>query len=715
MSEKEMITGDDSFKAYAASDIYSDNQMTKAFFGTRTFQNFDTNISVKSEYLRQDYDYFRVNEAIPERIEDRINLALRIYKRNGIVYNIINLMSEFSSQGIRIQHPNPAINRFYDTFAKKVNLKERSERMVNTVLKGGSAIIKKSTAKIGTKIERKWKKSKAEDLQIQESVIERKEVPIKYTIFSPPAVEVIGSELSNFIGKPIYAIKLPARFRNTINSMVKLEDKDIQYLTDQIPNDIKDRIKNNANYFIPDQSKIVVMHYKKDDNEIWAEPLISPVLSDLIQLDKYKLADNSALDGAISSVRLWNLGIIGDSPQNSILPTKAAINKLRNILSNNFSGGTIDLVYGPELKFTESNSQSWRWLGAEKYEPVWAAIYEGLGIPPSLRVAGKGSSGTGNYVGLNTLIKRLQYVRDMLTAFWTQELSDIHEAMGFEGEPPKIIYDFMVFADEAAEKKLWIDLLDRGIVSAETIHEVFGRYPKFETNRIKKEFRSMENGSMPDKASPFHNPDKDHELKKIVLQSGTVSPSEVGVELEPKKPGEEVPMEKEAKLMPKPAPTPFSSTTKKKKGGVGRPKNVKETRKRKPKPKGKPSTKAALFAWAMSSYDKISEMLNPIFLKSIGKSNMRKLTTEEMSSFELAKFGVLCDIEAFKEINEESVKAVLDNPKKTYKEVFPLYQSSLSEFISMHDKEPTIEEIRLLYSSAYATYLLDEESDDEYI
>lgn len=697
---EQYITGDNCFSAYAKENIYEDNFITKGNNGSRTFQNFDTNISVKSEYLRQDYNYFRVNEAVPKRQEDRTAMCIDIYKQNGVVHNVIDLMSDFSSQGIRFQHPIPSINRFYEVFSKKVGVKERSERFVNYLLKGGSIVIKKSYAKIGGKIEKKWKAASS-DLEVKEKLIEKKEIPIRYTYFLPTAIELVGQEVAQFIGKPIYAIRLPTSFRSTVNQIgKKIDDKVLEQLAEQIPADIRQQIKDNAPYIIPDQDKISVFHYKKDDCDSWADPLIGPILSDLLQLEKYKLADISALDGAISNIRLWRLGIIGDNPQNTILPNKAMINKLRNILANNPAGGTIDLVWGPELDFKESNSQVWRFLGAEKYEPVWNAIYEGLGIPPSMRVSGKGSSGTGNYVGLNTLVKRLQYVRDILVSFWQQELAYIHEAMGFPGEPPKIIFDFMVFADEAAEKKLWIDLYDRNLVSAETIQEVFGRYPRFEKTRVVKEYRSMENGTYPDKASPYHNADKDHELKKIALQSGSITPSEVGLELEEKKAGEIPAMEKQAKLAPK-TPTSFPST--KKGGSPGRPTSVKETKKRKPKPKGRPSTKASMFTWATNAYSKISEIMNPVLLKTVSKTNMRKLTEEEADSFELIKFRALCNLTVFSEVSEDSV----DLTGEAYKKVYPTFASALKTFKSINQRDPSLDEVRTLYISSYVFFLLD--------
>ena len=135
-------------------------------------------------------------------------------------------------------------------------------------------------------------------------------------------------------------------------------------------------------------------------------------------LEKMRLADLSALDGAISSVRLWTMG---DFDQ-KIVPTKAGLNKVRDILASNVGGGTMDLVWGPELKFTESQSQVYKFLGSEKYQPVLTSIYAGLGIPPTLTGAAGGGGYTNNYVSLKTLIERLEYGREVLSRFWRQEI-----------------------------------------------------------------------------------------------------------------------------------------------------------------------------------------------------------------------------------------------------------------------------------------------------
>jgi len=705
-NDQDYFSGESSFSAYASEQkTYSDFGVSKAWSGSRTFNNYENNISVKSEYLRGDYNYFRNNESAPKRIEDIIKLSMDIYDNNGIVRNFIDLLSDFASQGIRLQHPNPSLQRFYDVWSQKVGMAERSERLINTILKAGSAVVKKSNTTLNTKKTKKWKSANASDLPAEEELLNLREIPIRYTILPPTSFEVIGTEVATFINKPVYVLRVPTTFRGAVPGLGSYTQEYQKIIDEQIPADIKDSLKKNLAYVPIDQNKIEVYHYKKDDNQVWASPLIRPVLNDIIQLEKYKLADISALDGAISNIRLWTVGHIGDSPSNSLLPTEAALNKVRNILSNNVGGGVIDIVWGPELKFTESNSQVWRFLGASKYEAVLNAIYEGLGVPPSMRTSGKGTSGTVNYVGLNTLVKRLEYVRGILLSFWNKQLLDIHRAMGFSGKPPVITFDFMSFADEAAEKKLWIDLYDRRLVSSETIQEVFGRNPKFENQRVKREYAKMENGSMPDKAGPFHNAEKDHELKKILLQGGTVAPSEVGVELEEKLPGEKTAVEK----MQKQQTSNFKS-----KKPAGRPLNVTETSKRKPRPKGKPTSKAAVLStWANSSYHKISEYATPVYLKAIGKKNMRTVSSEEAETIEYANFSLLCSLEPFTDIDETKVYSLIENPTENHRAIASIYSECKQTFIELNGREPTVEEVRGLYSSSYALFHESEKENVE--
>ena len=132
----------------------------------------------------------------------------------------------------------------------------------------------------------------------------------------------------------------------------------------------------------------------------------------------------------------------------------------------------MDLVWGPELKFTESQSQVYKFLGGDKYQPVLTSIYAGLGIPPTLTGASSGGGYSNNFVSLKTLIERLEYGREVLSQFWRHEIKIVQKAMGFR-LPAEIHFDSIILSDEAAQKKLLMDLADRDIISQETLLERF--------------------------------------------------------------------------------------------------------------------------------------------------------------------------------------------------------------------------------------------------
>lgn len=699
--------GKDKFSAYAKQESGEDSlqQSISNYWNQRTFVGHDTNISVKSDYGRGDYEYFRPSELIPKDTRGIISMCMEVYRKVGIVRNIIDLMSDFGAQGIRIQHTNSTIENFYNRWFNIVRGKERSERFLNNLYRTGNVIIKKNFGHLKFKDVANWKSGKAvdyDDIELERIETKSRKIPLRYIFLNPLSVEVIGGDLSTFVGKSLLAVRVSSNIKNAIKNQTN--NKDIRGVIDKIPNDIRSMIEAGHKLLPLPPEKVEVFYFKKDDWQIWADPMVYPILNDLIQLEKMKLADSSALDGAISNIRLWRLGVLTDNPTTSILPTRAGINKLRNILSNNVGGGVLDLVWGPELDFKESASQVHHFLGPEKYQHTMNAIYEGMGVPPSLRSGGTGSNTTGNFVGLNTLVKRLQYGRDLLVEFWDKELRIIHDAMGFPGKPPVIIFDYMVLADEAAEKQLIINLWDRDIIPTETVQELFGRNPGIENQRLKKEADNR-GDDMPEKASPFHNPDKEHEFKKILIQSGQVTPSEIGLELEEKKEGEETMLDKQQKLQVEMKKIQSTNKT----GIAGRPKNKTETKKRKPKPKGKGTTRADvgnMVIWAKAAQEDISSIINPALLDSVGKKNFRQLTDKEFRMIENIKFNVLSHIEPYSQIDEQKVYDILTNNYKANAKMVSSFENLKADFIAKHNRDPNVEELRNMSVMAYVFALI---------
>lgn len=289
--------------------------------------------------------------------------------------------------------------------------------------------------------------------------------------------------------------------------------------------------------------------------------------------------------------------------------------------------------------------------------------------------------------------------------------------MGFPGSPPGIIFDFMALADEPAERQLLINLWDRDIISDDTILELFGRLPDVEKARVKSETKERTYERMPYKASPFHNPDKEHEYRKILLQAGGVAPSEIGIDLQDRKPGELPLIDKQQEMQMEMKKMDIKSREEmnrqnikkqmqmKKMGTPGRPKNVTETKKRKPKPTEKPSTRSFIdiFMWANSAQKTISNTITPSLLYAYGKKNVRSLSKEEFDEIEKIKFNMLAYIEPFTNLTPECIHDALIMSSNN-KDMNELCRMLHAQFVSQNGKPPTIDQLHQIYASAYALY-----------
>ena len=621
------------------------------------FSNLDGPTSGRPGLTRSDYDYFRPEESIPTHIKGILNKADVVYNRVGLVKNVIDLMGDFACQGIRLVHPNKRIERFYRNWFDKVSGEERSERFLNNLYRVGNVVINRQTAKISVKVEDSLYKSVGSpDLIINqnEPKVEKREIPWKYTFIDPIYVDVIGGSLSSFVQNKTYSIVIPAGLRKIINSPKNDAERKI---IDQLPLAIIDAAKTKKPYVL-DPEKTLVFHYKKDDWKTWAYPMIYSIMDDINVIEKLKLADLAALDGAISNIRIFKLG----SLEHKIAPTPAAASKLSSILQNNVGGGTIDLVWGPDIEMLESKTNVHQFLGEGKYTPHLNSVYAGLGIPPTLTGTYGAAGTTNNFISLKTLTQRLQYGRKVLMAFWKKEIAMVQKAMGFRF-PAKIEFDRMDLSNEEAEKALLIQLADRNIVSDELIQRVFGFDPETEKTRLNRENRERKNKRMVNKAGPFFDANFENTAKKMAMQLGLATPSQIGIDLDKKKKGEMNAVEIKTQFPPpiKTSRLGGDNSSKSLPGQPqqGRPRNSKDSNKRKTK-EFSPQTGASLNIWSLETQDKISNIVNPILLEFYNKKNMRSLANTEYEEAEAAKAKIFFSIEPFAEVTTELVLSKLN-------------------------------------------------------
>jgi len=688
----------------------------------RSFIDIEPNRSVRTSYVRDDYNRFRDEESVPARQKEAIRMCMSAYDRVGIVRNVIDLMGDFACQGITLVHPNKRIEQFYRKWFERCGGRERSERFLNLFYRCGNVIVKKRNAKVNKKVEKDLKSLGGVDIIPESLPVFNREIPWKYDFLNPLSLELIGAELALFAGKPQFALKISTSLRKHIANASNSKDVNKKELVAQLPPDLLRAIKNGQNILPIDPDKLSVYYYKKDDWRMWAYPMIYAILDDILMLEKMKLADISALDGAISNIRLWTIGDL----DNKILPTKGAINKLRDILASNVGGGTMDLVWGPEIDFKESNTQVYRFLGSEKYQPVLTNIYAGLGVPPTLTGLGSGQGGgfTNNFISLKVLVERLEYGRNTLINFWKDEIEIIQKAMGFRF-PARVHFDQMVLSDEAAEKNLLIQLVDRDLISGETVQERFGEIPEIERIRIKREARERQNEFSPQKSGPYHNPERRHDLEKIALQKDLLGPEDVGLipcgdtgdhpftkpgdrrdDLQIEKKREEQEDKREQREQKK-----FEQQQKFQPTGRpedGRPKNSRDKEKRKQKVV-KPRVAADsdfinTMLWAVEAQKSISDILNPALLCHYGKKNLRGLTKEEATNLEEIKLGILANLEPYESITSEAVQKILDAKLGVHPDIRSHIISLKGGFVDSNKKNPNLEESRQIQASAYSLY-----------
>jgi hypothetical protein len=686
-----------------SSEAMSEYTLVQKASGMRRYgldySNLDKNTSGRPGLTRSDYDYFRPDEAVPRNIKAIIRRSEDIYQRVGLVKNVIDLMGDFASQGIRLVHKNKRIERFYRQWFKKIRGKDRSERFLNNLYKSGNVVINRQTGKLSLKVVDKLYNSIASpDLQVQdlsEVQLEKREIPWVYTFIDPFLVDIAAGALSSFSSSKAYELQLPAELRKLINSpKTDAEKKVVAGLPPQIIEAAKSRLP-----YPLDINKTLVYHYKKDDWQSWAFPMVYAIMDDINVIEKLKLADIAALDGAISNIRIFKLG----SLEHKIAPTKAATAKLAQILGNNVGGGTMDLVWGPDIELLESKTAVHQFLGEGKYIPHMNSVYAGLGIPPTLTGTFGAAGTTNNFISLKTLTQRLQYGRDVLINFWEQEIALVQKAMGFR-YPARIEFDRMDLSNEDTEKSLLVQLADRNLVSDELIQTRFGLDPDMEKTRLNKESRDREGKRMVKKAGPWFDPQVENALKKIALQGGSVAPSQVGLELEKKKSGEKTALELKQPSVSAPSTKLAKDSPESLPGspGQGRPKNSKDTEKRKTKV-FKPQTGAKLLLWASEVQDKISQIINPTLLEFYNKKNLRSLSNEEIKEIDLIKTKILFTLDPLSTISSDKIIDILSNLSQFNKnETIIAYSVWLKELKADLNKDLSVDEHKQAKASFYS-------------
>lgn len=642
-------------------------------------------VTVRDEYTKSNYDRARPSEQIPTDDRSIFLASNNAYYTVGIVRNMVDLMADFCVKGIDWTHPNRNIQAFMRQWFREVNGYDVSERFCNYLARIGNNCIFTNYMKIPDIVAGEWRKTKGEEFQ--NIVSSSRKIPSKYIFVDITALSELYPEVGKFTTKRTFVLSFANGLVNSMNygpGNRKYGQFDIANVIKYIPDELRKKITENNGNMVFNSDELKLYHYKKDDWDSWAKPLIYSILEPLTLLKKMHLADMSALDGAISNIRLWKVGYIDPvNPLNSVIPTKAQLAKVREVVLNNITAGTLDVFWGPDLDFKESTTEVHKFLGPEKYQHVMAMIYDGMGIPPSLAGGGGGgdSGFTNNFISMKVLIEKLNYLRNKLTEFWTKEAKQVQKAMGFSS-PAQLVFDDAILSDEAQYKKLLLDLYDRDIISLEGVREEFNLIDPVESSRIMREYKRRNKGRIPEKSSPYHKPMWKVDLESEMIKTGVMDPTILGVEVDQKD-------ILKAQMAPRDG---------------GRPSGAKDQTKRKPKvvrPRATAESVIETQVWAKESLDKISDIITPNYVTALEKSYARDLTNVEVDDLENIKLAVLGAHSPFSDITEDSIKSACANLIDS-SELKVVRDAILQRFNEKFKRKPTIEDRRIAAAAAFS-------------
>jgi hypothetical protein len=450
----------------------------------------------------------------------KMAFAVEAYKGFGIIKNVIDLMCNFASEGLKIVHPRPAVQKFYERWAMSVDLSGRVKDMLRYYYKYGNVFMYTTMGTV-TDISRKQMMSTRGNsndpaLEERQDFIEEqkakpmgdRQIPWRYTLLNPFQMDIVGNK---FFGESKWVFVLSQETLTEINNKTSrsAEHVDILDETDiNLPTEFKNLPRTNDRVVQLDQDKLCVLQYMKDDHEDWADPMVWPVMNDVMYKSDLRAMDRSVINSTINAITIFKLGNIKDGfvapPQHykqfaQMLRTPTASH---NIIWNDAI--TMESNYPPIEKI----------LGVEKYRSVDKDILAGLGIPGILVNDEAGGNFSNAFLQVRTLLEKLEDGRTEVLKWINKQMRIIAEIMGHR-DIPQVRFGQMSLRNEEEEKKLIIQLLDRNVISAERVHEVFGIETVIELERMRREKILSEEEDILIKHGPYTDPMNDLSQEEI--------------------------------------------------------------------------------------------------------------------------------------------------------------------------------------------------------
>lgn len=663
----------------------------------------------------------------------KMALAVEAYKGFGVVKNVIDLMCNFASEGLSIVHPRPAIERFYRRWAEAVDLQGRAKDILRYYYKFGNCFVYTTMGKVddgaytrmksakGKFDPKKWARSdnndpaepeRQKDVEEELSKPEGERlIPWRYTLLNPFQMELKGDK---FFGQSRWIFMLDEK---TMTEIKEKTSKSVDFLDESdvnLPPEFAALLnKKDGREVELDQAKLWTFHYMKDDHEDWADPMVWPVMNDIMYKNSLRAMDMSVVNSTINAVTIFKLGAFKDG---FVAPREHFRQFAEMLRAPTYSH---NIVWNDTVSIESNYPPIDKILGIEKYQSVDKDILAGLGIPAIL-VDGNGGSFSNAFLQVRTLLERLEEGRREVMKWVNKQLRMVADTMGHR-DIPNVRFGQMSLRDEQAEKTLIIQLLDRNIISAEAVHEVFGLDTMLELERMRREKDIAEEEELLIKHGPYTDPmtdldqedvmDMEFEQQNMQMDKEMKlreKEQKMNMQLKKQQMTEQVKMRKQQMKM--------QQQQKKNSGPNGRPKNTKgipQQKKRVTKPKGQGLGSITRYEGFKSSagmaYELVENSLTNLMLNARGLKYKKELSREDRENLEGLVYAVFSNLSVWDSVDDELVVSILENNQTISGEV----DSIVQERLAMLPVEPTAQDRRDIRTSALA-YVWTREYEDEY-
>lgn len=617
----------------------------------------------------------------------KMAMAVEAYKGFGIVKNVIDLMCNFASEGIKIQHPKPAIRRFYERWAQLVDLQGRIKHILRSYYKHGNVFIyttmgivdpeavrqMRSTRGSAAKVNKRMERLRAELDKINavgdnndpsltqrrneikkelRKDLDKRLVPWKYTVLNPFQMERVGSK---FFGESKWIFIIDEdTFNDMKNQTVRttewvdiLDDTDVN-----LPPEFK-KLADENKIVALNQARLCTMHYMKDDHEDWADPMVWPVMNDILYKNQLRSMDMSVINSTINAITIFKLGKID---QGYVSPPEHYKEFAQMLRTPTYSH---NIIWNDAIEMESNYPPIEKILGIEKYKSVDKDILAGLGVPGILVDGATGGSFSNAFLQVRTLLEKLEEGRSEVMKWVNKQLRIIATTMGHQ-QVPTIKFGQMSLRDEQAEKQLIIQLIDRGIISVEDVHEVFGIDTVQTLERIKRENELAEQGILV-QHGPYKEPMTDtleEDFREMDFEhQDQQQDKQLRVQEKIKKQETKVRMQQQIKQQ---------KQNVKPNGRPGGSKGIPQEKKRKTKPVGmgigQLSEFLSLRTKAAQVYTEVEDNLTKRMLELKGVKYKKSLSKEDRKNLETLVYGVFSNMNLLEDVTNERIEEVLSAP-----------------------------------------------------